>query len=181
MTYSLEYFRRHFRNYLQVHERKKKLTEKPLKPHSFNYKHAFRAYLERWSYGNCCHHNNSQEKDDTLTCSLLLDFQYNHLSVAPGPRSSYILLDAEIKANTSHFEWVMADIVASIIHTEKWIVGQWAQWIWKCENEEVLSWKVEKVAGEMSEEIWGWFPSLTSLWSFSYLYLIHLAKCSPWI
>ena len=61
----------------------------------------------------------SQEKDDTLTCSLLLDFQYNHLSVAPGPRSSYILLDAEIKANTSHFVSVMADIVASIIHTEK--------------------------------------------------------------
>ena len=158
---------------------KKKLTEKPLKPQSCNYKHAFRAFLGQWSYGNCCHHNKSQEKDETLTCSLLLDFQYNHLSVAPGPRSSYILLDAEIKANTSHFEWVMADIVASIIHTEKWIFSKWAHWIWKRVNEEVLSWRVEKVAGEMSEEIWGWFSKLNI--SFWYLYLIHLAKCSPWI
>ena len=127
---------------------KKKLTEKPLKPQSCNYKHGFCAYLGRWSYGNCCHHNKSQEKDDTLTCSLLLDFQYNHLSVAPGPRSSYILLDAEIKANTSHFVWVMTDIVASIIRTEKWIVSQWVHWIWKRANEEVLSRRVEKVAGD---------------------------------
>ena len=45
------------------------------------------------------------------TCWLLLDFQYNNRSVAPGPRSPYIFLDVGRKVNTTPVKIVLVIII----------------------------------------------------------------------
>jgi len=48
-------------------------------------------------------------KDDELTCSLVLDLQYSHLSAAPGPSNSYIFWEAKISEKLS-------SILVSVLH-----------------------------------------------------------------
>ena len=43
----------------------------------------------------------SPQLKDKLTCSLVLDLQYNHLSAAPGPSNSYIFWEAKISEKLS--------------------------------------------------------------------------------
>ena len=51
----------------------------------------------------------SPQLKDKLTCSLVLDLQYNHLSAAPGPSNSYIFWEAKISEKLS-------SILVSVLH-----------------------------------------------------------------
>ena len=42
-----------------------------------------------------------QQFKDKLTCSLVLDLQYSHLSAAPGPSNSYIFWEAKLSQKLS--------------------------------------------------------------------------------